>query len=125
MQSCICDIKAWTTANMLKLNYNKTELMIVASNRTKHLHSLPSSITIGNAEIPFKQSMKNMAYTLDSHLTRNAHVTNISLAYYFEHRRLSSISRFLISTATTTLVSAFLCKKLTIVTHSCLVLLMM
>ena len=24
MQSCLCDVKAWATANMLKLNDNKT-----------------------------------------------------------------------------------------------------
>ena len=63
MQSCISDAKAWTTANMLKLNDNKTELMLVTSNRTKHLHSLPTSITIGNAQIPFKQSVKNLGFT--------------------------------------------------------------
>ena len=27
MQSCMSDVKAWVTANMLKLNDNKTELM--------------------------------------------------------------------------------------------------
>ena len=31
MQSCISDVKAWATANMLKLNDNKTELMLVTS----------------------------------------------------------------------------------------------
>ena len=46
MQSCISDVKAWATANMLKLNDNKTELMLVTSKRTKHLHNLPTSITI-------------------------------------------------------------------------------
>ena len=50
MQSCISDVKAWATANMLKLNDNKTELMLVTCKRTKHLHSLPTSITIGNAQ---------------------------------------------------------------------------
>ena len=59
MQSCICDVKAGASANMHKLNDNKTEPMLVTSNRTKHLHNLPTSITIGNAQIPFKQSMKN------------------------------------------------------------------
>ena len=61
MQSCISDVKAWATANMLKLNDNKTKLMLVTSKRTKHLHSLPTSITIGNAQIPFKKSVKNLA----------------------------------------------------------------
>ena len=46
MQSCICDVKVWATANMLKLNDSKTELMSVTSNRTKHLHNLHTSITI-------------------------------------------------------------------------------
>ena len=52
LQSCISDVKAWATANMPKLNDNKTELMLVTSKRTKHLHSQPTSITIGNAQIP-------------------------------------------------------------------------
>ena len=37
----------------------------------------------------------------------NAHVTNIALTCYYELRRLSYIRRFLKSTATATLVSAF------------------
>ena len=49
MQSCISDVIAWATANMLRLNDNKTELMLAASKRTNHLHNLPTSITIGNA----------------------------------------------------------------------------
>ena len=31
MQSCMSNVKAWATANMLKLNDNKTELMLVTS----------------------------------------------------------------------------------------------
>ena len=107
IQSCINDVKAWATANMPKLNDNKTELMLVTSIRTKHLHNLPTSITIGNAQIPFKQSVKNLGFTFDCHLTMNAHVSNIARTCYFELRRLASIRRFLKSTATATLVSAF------------------
>ena len=62
MQSCISEVKALETANMLKLNDNKTELMLVTTKRTKHLHNLPTSITIGNSQIPFKQSMKNLGF---------------------------------------------------------------
>ena len=107
MQSFISDVKAWATANMLKLNDNKIELMLVTSKRTKHLHNLPTSITIGNTQISFKQPVKNLGFTLDCHLTMNAHVSNIARTCYFELRRLASIRRFLTSTATTTLVSAF------------------
>ena len=107
MQSCKSDVKAWATANMLKLNDNKTELMLVTHKRTKHLHNLPTSITIGNAQIPFKQSVKNLGFTIDCHLTMNAHVSKIARTCHFELSHLASIRRFLTSTATATLVSAF------------------
>ena len=112
MQSCISDVNAWATANMLKLNDNKTELMLVNSKRAKHIHNLPSSITMGNAQIPFKESVKNFGLTLDCHLTMNAHVSNIAWTCYFEQRRLASIRRFLTSTETATLVSAFVLSRI-------------
>ena len=107
LQSCIGDVYAWTTANMLSLNDSKIELMLVTSKRSKHLHNLPTSITIGNAQIPFKQSVKNLGFTLDCHLTMNAHVSNITRPCYFELRRFASIRRFLTNTVTATLGSSF------------------
>ena len=112
MQSCISDVKAWATANMLKLNDSKTELMLVTSKRSKHLHNLLTSITKGNAQMPFKQSVKNLGFTLDCHLTMNAHVSIIARTSYFELRRFASIRRFLTSTATATLVSAFVLSRI-------------
>ena len=86
--------------------------MLVTSKRTKHLHGLPTSITVGDAQVPFKQSVKNLGLTLDCHLTMNAHVTNNAQTCYFELRRLESIRRFLTSTATATLVSAFVLSRI-------------
>ena len=105
LQSYIGDVKAWATANMSKFNDSKTELMLVTSKRTKHLNILPISITIDNAQIPFKQSAKNLGFILDCHLTMNAHVSNIARTCYLELRRLASIRIFLTSTATATLVT--------------------
>ena len=99
------------TFNMLRLN-DKTELMLVTSKRTRHPHSLPTLIIIGNALIPFKQTVKNLGFTLDCHLTMNAHVSNIALTCYFNPRCLASIRRFLTSTATATLVSSFVLPRI-------------
>ena len=81
--------------------------MLVTSKRTNHLHALPTSISISNAQIPFKQFVKNFGLTLNCHLIMNARVSNIAWTCYFELRRLASIRRFLTITATATLVSAF------------------
>ena len=99
-------------SNMPKLNDDKTELMLVTSKRTMYLHSLPTSIIIGNAQIPFKQSVKNLGFILDCHLTMNAHVSNIARTCYFDLRRLASIRRFLTSTATASLVFAFVLSRI-------------
>ena len=71
MQSYINDVKAWATANILILSDNKMKLMLVTYKRTKHLHNLPTSITIGNAHIPFNQSVKNFGFCF-------------RLSYYYE-----------------------------------------
>ena len=105
MQSCTSDVNAWASVNMLMHNNNMTELMLVSSKGTKHLHNLPTSVTIGNAQVPFKQSVMNLGFTLDCHLTTNAYVSHIAQTCYLELRRLASIRRFLTSTAT--LVSTF------------------
>ena len=107
MQSCIGDVKAWATANMLNLNENKTELMLVTSKRTQHLHNLPTSITIGNSQVPFIQYVKNLCFPLDCYLTLNENVSAIAWTCYFELHHLASIYRFLTNTAAATLVSAF------------------
>ena len=86
--------------------------MLVTSKRTRHLHDLPTSFTIGNAKIPFKHSVKNMGFALDCHLTMNTHVCNIARTCNLELRRLASIRRFLTSTATVTLVSAFVLSRI-------------
>ena len=89
---------------MLKLNENKTELMLVTSKSIRNLHNLPTSITIGNAKIPLKQSVKKFGFTLYCYLTMKAHASNNARTCYFELRILASICRFL--TSTSTLVSA-------------------
>ena len=68
--------------------------------------------SIGNAQIPFKKYVKNLGFTLDCHLTMNAHVSIIARTCYFELRRLASIRRFLTSTASTTLLYAFVLSRI-------------
>ena len=80
---------------------------LVLSQVSSYLNSHNLYNTCQSAQIPFKKSVKNLRFTLDCHLTMNAHVSNIARTFYFELRRLSSIRRFLTSTATATIVSPF------------------
>ena len=86
--------------------------MFVIFKGTKHLHSLLTSITIGNAKISFKQSVKKLGFMLHCHLTMNEHVSIIARTCYFDLRLLASVRRFITNTATATLVSAFVLSRI-------------
>ena len=74
LQNCTTDVKSWMTTNKLQLNDNKTEAMIILPNRMS-LHSLlPSVIHIGDADVPFLSSVKNLGKTLDSNLSMSQHI---------------------------------------------------
>ena len=57
-------------------------------------------------------SLKKFGFILDCHLTMNAHVSNNTWTCYFELRRLASIRRFMTSTATAILVTAFVLSRI-------------
>ena len=70
--------------------------------------SIPESFDIGNASVPFSDTVKNLGVTLDCHLSSKTHVLNVVRTANFELRRISSIRRLLTTEATATLVSAFI-----------------
>ena len=56
MRLCIDDIKDWMTDNKLKLNDDK----IISSSRMSTALSIPDSFDIGNASVPFSDTVKEL-----------------------------------------------------------------
>ena len=65
LRNCATNVKSWMTAKKLQLNDNKTEAMIILSNRMSIHSPLPSVIHIGDADVPTVSSVKNLGVTLD------------------------------------------------------------
>ena len=57
------------SSNKLKLNDDKTEAMIVFSQRMSMSLSVPDSLTVGTSNVMFSQSVKPLDVMLDMHLT--------------------------------------------------------
>ena len=112
MRLCIDDIKDWMTDNKLKLNDDKTEVMIISSSRMSTALSIPESFDIGNGSVPFSDTVKNLGVTLDCHLSLKTHVLNLVRTANFELRSISSIRRLLTTEATATLAFAFILSRL-------------
>ena len=100
------------TANKLQLNDNKTEAMIILSNRMSVHSPLPSVIHIGDADVPFVSSVKNLGVTLDSNLSMSQHISNTCKAAYIQIRHISSIRHLLTTQATQTLVCSLVLSRL-------------
>ena len=112
LQNCKTDVKSWMTANKCQLNDNKTEAMIILSNRMSVHSPLLSVIRIGDADVPFVSSVKNLGVTLDSNLSMSQHVSNTCKAAYIQIRHISSIRHLLTTQATQTLVCSLVLSRL-------------
>ena len=119
LQNCTIDVKSWMTANKLQLNDNKTEAMIILSNRMSVHSPLPSVIHIGDADVPFVSSVKNLAVTLDSNLSMSQHISNTCKAAYIQIRHISSIRHLLTTQATQTLVCSLVLSRLDYCNSGC------
>lgn len=112
VEECLKDVKTWMTVNKLKLNDDKTEVMLLCSTKMSGKIKQPTSMTIGNSVVPFSSSVKSLGVTLDNHLDMKLQVQNIVRAANYELRRISSIRRYLTTEATATLVSAFVLSRI-------------
>ena len=56
--------QVWMSSNKLKLNDDKTETMIVSSQRMSTTLPMPDSITVGTSNAMFSQSVKTLGVEL-------------------------------------------------------------
>ncbi|KAL3882592.1 hypothetical protein ACJMK2_028920 [Sinanodonta woodiana] len=112
VEKCIYDVKSWMRCNKLQMNVNKTEAILITTQRLSHSHSLLQTINISNTNIKFSQSVRNLGVSLDSTLTLHQDVMNICRAAYLELRRISSIRKYLSVDATKTLVCSLVLSRL-------------
>ncbi len=67
LESCIADIKTWMTDNKLKLNDDKSELVIFTSRRM-HSKVLKHHIQIAEVNIQSTISARNLGIVLDENM---------------------------------------------------------
>ena len=94
----------WMSSNKLKLNNDKTEGMIVSSQRMSTFLPMPDSVTVGSSNVMFSQSVKTFGVTLDMRLTMKNQVINLVRTANFELQCINSMHHYLSVEATQKLV---------------------
>ena len=94
LQSCVEDVSRWMYDNMLKLNHEKTELIVFApktqSNVIRNL-----SIQVDSNEIHSAESVKNLGIYLDKHLTMKKQIDSVVKSCNYHIRSIGNIRKFI------------------------------
>ena len=111
VRECVDDVRRWMTCNKLKLNDDKTEILLIHPQNKPLPPSAPSFISIGNSNITLSTSARNLGVTFTDTLSMDKHITNICRSAYIELRKISTIRHLLSFDATKTLVCTLVLSK--------------
>jgi hypothetical protein len=68
MELCVVSIRQWMKTNMLKLNDDKTEILIIRP-KSAHQHLLPGGVRTGNIHVTPNTHARNLGVTFDSNMS--------------------------------------------------------
>ena len=73
MSDCIRDLRDWMTRDRLKLNEDKTEVILIGT-RQQLAKVNVTSIAVGDETIEAKPSVRNLGSWFDSQLSMSTHI---------------------------------------------------
>ena len=88
----------WMTVNWLKLNTNKTELLVIYSKQLESLHDI--ILAANNDAIEPSEMARNLGVTIDSSLLMAPHVSAVDRTIDIHLRSISRIRKLLSRQAT-------------------------
>ena len=110
IERCIQDVQQWMVVNKLKLNGDKSELLVLTARHRPP--PLLDSIVIGADIIEASKSAKNIGVWLDNVLSMDVQINNICKTAFFHLRNIAKIRKFLSYRQCEVLIHAFISSKL-------------
>ena len=111
LEDCIAEIRGWMINRMLKLNDNKTEMVIYMSQYHLNKHGR-FDMSIGNSTISPVECVSKLGVKIDQHLTMDKQVTAVCKACNFHIYRLFSIRRYITTDAARSVVQPLVTSRL-------------
>jgi hypothetical protein len=94
VEECCAEVKAWMASNRLKLNDDKTEVILCGSDASREKVVL-DSVTVGSSQITPSGSVRDLGLFIDSSLTLVPHISSVVKSCYFYLRSLGKLRPFL------------------------------
>ena len=111
LSKCTDGINKWMNTNKLKMNNDKTELLLCGTH--SKLNSVQAkSVKIGNEVINYSKKVKNLGMFFENNLSMNCAVSHIRKCCYLELRKIAHLRSYINEDAAKTLVLSFVISRL-------------
>ena len=111
LEKCTSEIRSWMRRNMLKLNEDKTEL-IVFSPKHRPIRHQELHLRVGADTITAVSSFKNLGVVFDDLMTLENQINAITKSCYYHLRNIGAIRACLTEDACKTLINALVTSRL-------------
>ena len=113
IQLCVSEIREWMNQNMLKLNDDKTELIVFTSKYKQDVYN-DLSIPIGDTVVDCSSQVKDLGVIFDRVLSLRQHVSYTSKTCRFHLRNISIIRKCIPQDTSVVLVKSLVMSRLDI-----------
>ncbi|KAL0149802.1 hypothetical protein M9458_054850 [Cirrhinus mrigala] len=111
ISACIDDINAWMTSNFLKLNTDKTDVLLVGSPKNV-APFCTDTVNISGILVRPSTTVKNLDTTFDSYLSFLPHISSLTKYAFYHLRNIARLRPFLNIKDAETLVHTFITSRL-------------
>ena len=111
LNECVSDVSSWMTSNKLKLNEDKTEVMIIGTPAKVKAANI-STVELGGEQVTATEAVRNLGVIMDSNLSMDHHISHLRKTCYFQLKRISHLRPYLTTEATSRLVCSFVLSRL-------------
>ena len=85
IEMCINDVKNWMLANKLKMNDDKTEVLLIDPKNLLSNYECQSFLTISDEKVYFTKHARNLGVYFDSNLNMNHHINYLCKVLYISN----------------------------------------
>jgi len=110
VEACVKEIDEWMSRNQLKLNKDKTELLVIGSKFQTSCDL--NGINVSDEYVKSSDCAKNIGVIFDTKMTLEKHIKNTCKSAFYHLRNIAKIRNTLSQEDTETLVHAFISSKL-------------